>query len=152
MKPLPEAAVEFIEELSLSAEADGFPRIAGRIIGLLIVRQEPVSFEEIAEQLQVSRGSISTNTRLLESRGALRRVSRLGERKDLFEVGPDFLERMYEQRLQRERAGHRIASKARAALPASYTRTKDALKRMEELSTQVLDATEKVLQNWKKRR
>lgn len=152
MKPLPEAAVEFIEEFSLSAEADGFPRIAGRIVGLLIMRQEPVPFEEIAEQLQVSRGSVSTSTRLLESRGALHRICRLGERKDLFEVGPDFLERMYEQRLQRYRAAHHLASKARAELPASYARTKDALKRMEDLSTQILDATEKVLLNWKKRR
>lgn len=134
------------------AEAEGVPRIAGRIVGLLLIRQEPLCFDELVAQLQVSRGSVSTNTRLLESRGAIRRVGRLGERKDLFEAGPDFLERLYERRIQRERAGQQIAAKARAALPASYSRTRDALRKMEELHSLMIDAAEKALQAWHRRR
>ncbi len=152
MKPLHPAAVEFIEDLALHAAADGLPRIAGCIVGLLIVRQEPVSFDEIVEQLQVSRASVSTNTRLLESRGAIRRVTRLGERRDLFEVGNDFLERMWEQRLRRERAGLQIAEKARAKLPSSYARTKEALRRIEELNFLIIEAKEQALAAWNKKR
>lgn len=146
------AAVEFIEQLALIAEADGLPRIAGRIVGLLVIRQEPASFDEIVEQLQVSRGSVSTNTRLLESRGVIQRVSRLGERKDLFEAGHDFLERMSEQHLQRQRAVQRISAEARKNLPASHARTKCALKQMEDLNALLVEATEKTLAAWKKRK
>lgn len=146
------AAVEFIEDLSLIAEAEGVPRIAGRIVGLLLVRHEPLSFDDIVEQLHVSRASVSTNTRLLEARGAIHRVSRLAERKDFFEAGPDFLERLYERRIQRERAGRQIAAKARAALPAGYARTKESLKRMEELYSLMTEATEKVLHRWNNHR
>lgn len=149
--PLHPAAVEFIEQLSLIAETDGLPRIAGRIVGFLFIRQEPVSFDEIAERLQVSRGSVSTNTRLLESRGVIRRVSRIGERKDLFETGPDFLERMSEQHLQRQRAVQRFADRARKTLPASYAQTKVALRQLEELNVMLIEATEKTLNTWKKR-
>lgn len=146
------AAIAFIEDLSLIAEADGIPRIAGRIVGLLLVLHEPLSFDDIVEQIHVSRASVSTNTRLLESRGAIRRVSRLGERRDFFEAGPDFLERLYERRIQRERAGRQIAAKARAALPAGYARTKESLKRMEELHSRMIEATENVLISWNRRR
>jgi DNA-binding transcriptional regulator GbsR (MarR family) len=145
------AAVEFIEQLALIAEAEGLPRIAGRIVGLLVIRQEPVSFDEIVGQLKVSRGSVSTNTRLLESRGVVRRVSRLGERKDLFEAGPDFFERMLEQQLQRQRAAQRIAATARRNLPASQARAREALKQMEELSGLLVESTEKTLAARKKR-
>lgn len=151
MKAIHPAAVEFIEHLALLAEADGLPRIAGRIVGLLIIRQEPVSFDEIVEQLQVSRGSVSTNTRLLESRGVLRRVSHIGERKDLFDVGPDFLERMSQQQLQRQRAVQRIAAEARRNLPPSHARARDALKRLENITALLVEATEKTLAAWKKR-
>jgi DNA-binding transcriptional regulator GbsR (MarR family) len=150
VSPLHPAAVEFIEQLALIAEAEGLPRIAGRIVALLVIRQEPVSFDEIVGHLKVSRGSVSTNTRLLESRGVVRRVSRLGERKDLFEAGPDFFERMLEQQLQRQRAAQRIAATARRNLPASQTRAREALKQMQELSGLLVESTEKTLAARKK--
>jgi DNA-binding transcriptional regulator GbsR (MarR family) len=152
VQPLHPAAVEFIEQLALIAEADGLPRIAGKIVALLVIRQEPVSFDELVDQLQVSRGSVSTNTRLLETRSVIRRVSRLGERKDLFEVGPDFLERFLERQLERHRIMQRLSAKARRDLPASHARTKDALKQMEELHGLLIDSTEKTLTGWKKRK
>jgi DNA-binding transcriptional regulator GbsR (MarR family) len=151
VKALHPAAVEFIEQLALIAEADGLPRIGGRIVGLLVIRQEPVAFDELVEQLQVSRGSVSTNTRLLESKGVIRRVSRLGERRDLFEVGPDFLERMLHRQLERHRAMQRISSQARKGLPAGQAPAKEALRRLEELSALLLESTEKALATWKKR-
>jgi DNA-binding transcriptional regulator GbsR (MarR family) len=149
--PLHPAAVEFIEQLALLAEADGLPRIAGKIVGLLVIGQEPLSFDEIAEQLQVSRGSVSTNTRLLETRGVIRRVSRLGERRDLFEVGPDFLERILEHQLERQRAMRRISSTTRKGLPSTQARAKEALKQLEELNSLLIESTENTLKAWKKR-
>ncbi len=56
---------QFIENMGLHYEDYGFARIAGRIIGLLLVSPRPISSEEMAEALQVSRSSISTNLRTL---------------------------------------------------------------------------------------
>ncbi|MCM2314204.1 MAG: transcriptional regulator [Thermoanaerobaculia bacterium] len=152
VKTLHPAAVEFIEQLALVAEAEGLPRIAGRIAGLLVIAQEPMSFDDLVAQLQVSRGSVSTNTRILESRGVIRRVSRLGERRDLFEVPPDFPERFLEKQVERQRAVQRIFANARKRLPSSYARVKGELQRAEEFHGLLIESTEKTLSGWKRRK
>lgn len=76
----------FIERAAVQMEADGLPRIAGRIIGLFLLMGGPFSFSEIAERLQVSRGSISTNLRLVRERGVIELVSRPGERQDYYQL------------------------------------------------------------------
>lgn len=77
---------DFIEKIGLIAQAEGLPRIAGRVFGLLIFDGGPVSFADLASQLQVSRGSISSATRLLEDRGVIKRVALPGERRDYFQT------------------------------------------------------------------
>src|SRR5215210_2205664 len=68
--------VNFVERMGLSLEADGLPRIAGRIFGLLLVSEEARSLDDLASELRVSKGSASTNARLLEQRGLLERACR----------------------------------------------------------------------------
>lgn len=77
---------DFVERFGLIAQAQGLSRIAGRIMGLIIIEGGPISFGDLSKRLQVSRGSISTNTRLLESLGIIERTSRSGERQDYFEI------------------------------------------------------------------
>lgn len=77
---------DFVERFGLIAQAQGLSRIAGRIMGLIIIEGGPISFGELSKRLRVSRGSISTNTRLLESLGIIERTSRSGERQDYFEI------------------------------------------------------------------
>ena len=85
---------EFIEKCGLMMQSDGLPRIAGRVMGYLIWDGEPVSFGELAEQLQVSRGSISTATRVLENKHIIWRISKPGERGDFFQIASDSYEKM----------------------------------------------------------
>ena len=61
--------VDFIERMGLALESDGLPRIAGRIFGLLLVSEDARSLDDLAAELRVSKGSVSTNARLLEQRG-----------------------------------------------------------------------------------
>jgi len=75
--------------MGLAHEEDRLPRIAGRVMGLLILSPEPVRFDHLAQRLRVSRGSISTNTRLLENMGAIERVTRPGDRRDYFQVNQE---------------------------------------------------------------
>ena len=79
----------FIEQMGLMTQADGAPRIAGRILGLAIVENRPMSLQEMAERLQVSKASISTNARQLAQAGLLRLTTRPGSREDLYHLTRD---------------------------------------------------------------
>ncbi len=73
-----------IEQLGLTAEREGMPRISGQIWGLLLATETPLNGKQIAEKLAVSRGSISTATRMLESLGVLERRVRPGDRQTYY--------------------------------------------------------------------
>lgn len=85
-----EAKLAYIEEIGLALEAQGLPRMAGRVLGALLVADPPEqSAEELAATLRASRGSISTMTRLLEGPGIIERIARPGERKVYYRNRPD---------------------------------------------------------------
>lgn len=55
----------------------------------MLAEPGPLSFSELAERLQVSRASISTNTRLLEGFGIVERITKPGDRQDYFQLLPE---------------------------------------------------------------
>ncbi|MDA8336812.1 MAG: transcriptional regulator [Peptococcaceae bacterium] len=83
---LTEDKYRFIEKMGLYYENYGLPRIGGRILGLVLIADRPVSGEEIARLLRVSRSSVSTNLRLLLSFVFLEKVAVPVERSDYFAV------------------------------------------------------------------
>jgi DNA-binding transcriptional regulator GbsR (MarR family) len=77
----------FIEDVGLLFEESGHPRMAGRILGCLLVSDQPhLSTTEIADTLQASKGSLSTMTRFLLQMGIIERVGVLGKRVDHFRI------------------------------------------------------------------
>ncbi len=122
---------EFIESLGLILQAEGFPRIAGRLLGIFVLRGGPLSFQELCDTLQVSRGSVSTNTRLLESLGAVERVAVTGERQDYFRLADTPYERMAAGKVERARQASDRLRKGRDALEGCDDAT---FGRMTELS------------------
>jgi DNA-binding transcriptional ArsR family regulator len=60
--------MDFFAEL---AQALGVPKSAGQIYGLLYASPEPLSFSDIVERLEISKGSASQGLRLLRSLGAI---------------------------------------------------------------------------------
>ena len=91
---------DFIESMGRQFEEDGAPRIAGRLFGFLMLQEEPSSLDDVAEQLQVSKGSASSNARLLEQLGIAERVTRAGDRRDYYQISHDIGERTLERALQ----------------------------------------------------
>lgn len=90
---------QFVEKLGRLIEEDGGPRIAGRILGTLFLSARELSLDEIAERLQVSKASVSTNARLLEQLGVVERRAHPGDRRDFYRVGPDTVVRVLERRM-----------------------------------------------------
>ncbi len=66
------------------------PRMAGRLLGTLLVAAEPaMSSTALGTELGVSKGSISSMTRLLLQLGMIEREHRRGERADYFRLRAD---------------------------------------------------------------
>ena len=80
---------EFIQAMGQLWHSEGRPRIAGQVLAYLIVAGEPRSLQQMCDALQISKGSASTNARLLENTGALRRVRPLGARQDAWLAVPN---------------------------------------------------------------
>ena len=93
----------FIDRLGDAAEADGLSPIAGRLFALLMLAAEPQSLDELAEALGVSKASVSTDARRLLDRGIVERTRRTGDRRDFYELAPDFFARVIRARVARWR-------------------------------------------------
>ncbi|KEZ78073.1 GbsR/MarR family transcriptional regulator [Salinisphaera hydrothermalis] len=91
----------FIERMGLSAQGDGLPRIAGRILGYFIVHGGPTSLSALARELQVSRASISTNARMLRDLGVLEATAVPGDRQDYYQLAPRHYLRVLEGYIER---------------------------------------------------
>jgi DNA-binding transcriptional regulator GbsR (MarR family) len=111
------SAAEFIEEMGIMTQADDLPRIAGRIMGLLVLEEDPVSFADIAERLKVSRASVSTNARLLVETGILERVAMPGDRQDYYRLNPAWNLRLLRRVVTRIERMKLAVQAASAALP-----------------------------------
>ncbi len=79
----------FIEDIGLFFEQMGMPRIAGRMIGyLLIAEPEAQSVNDITEALKASKSSISVMARLLVDNGLIERVASPVPRRDYYRFKP----------------------------------------------------------------
>ncbi|HEY51259.1 MAG TPA: MarR family transcriptional regulator [Dehalococcoidia bacterium] len=86
---------QFAEEVGIVFEQTGMPRMAGRILGWLLIADPPhQSTEQITEALLASKGSISTMTRLLIQFGLIERLSLPGVRHDYFRLRSDAWQHM----------------------------------------------------------
>jgi len=109
----------FIEQMGIVAQGDGVPRIAGRMMGLMIFDGRPYSFSELATELQVSRGSVSTNARVLERQGIIERTAIPGDRQDYFHLAESPYEAILNGALARSRRAREIIGRTVDALPAT---------------------------------
>ena len=80
---------EFIEAAGRFCRRLGLPRSVGQIYGLAFFSTRPISLDEMAEVLGISKASASTGARQLTGWGALRQVWIPGDRRDYFEVAGD---------------------------------------------------------------
>jgi DNA-binding transcriptional regulator GbsR (MarR family) len=102
----------FVEDFGVALEDLGLPRMAGRMLGYLLVC-EPVeqSSRQLAQALQASKGSVSSATRLLIDAGIVDRVARPGERVDYFRLRPGVWTRIMRLRLARAARIHEVAER-----------------------------------------
>lgn len=62
----------------------GFNRTVGQMLGLIVLTESPLSAEQIAEQLTISRGNVSMAAKELQSWQLIRIHRESGDRKDYY--------------------------------------------------------------------
>lgn len=67
----------------------GFNEVMGRLYGTLLLSPEPLSLDELADGLEISKGSVSMNMRDLERWGMAKEVWMRGERKKYYTAESD---------------------------------------------------------------
>ena len=86
---LPIEEIHFVEDIGLFFEQMGLPRMAGRILGALLISDPPPqSITDLAEKLNASKSSISIMARLLVERGLIERVASPVPRRDYYRFKP----------------------------------------------------------------
>jgi DNA-binding transcriptional regulator GbsR (MarR family) len=143
-----DAIAEFVERMGLIMQADGKPRIAGRILGLMIVHGGPFGFTELADRLSVSRASISTNTRLLEDLGVLERTAMPGDRQDYFRLTRQPYARLLRGVVQRMHRARDVVGGAQLALPQDMTGAQERLAELDAFYEALIDNFERVIETW----
>ncbi len=94
------ARLHFVEDIGLAFERAGMPRMAGRILGWLLICNPPhQSPGQLAEALQASKGSISSMTRLLLQISLIERISLPGQRRDYFRIRSNSWTEIFRQRM-----------------------------------------------------
>jgi DNA-binding transcriptional regulator GbsR (MarR family) len=143
---------EFVERMGLMIQADGLPRIAGRILGLMIMHGGPFGFAELTERLSVSRASISTNTRLLEDLGVIERTAMPGDRQDYFRLSRQPYARMLRGYVERMRRAREVVAVAQGALPADMDGAQERLAELDAFYEALIDSFVNVIEEWDAKR
>lgn len=144
-----EAVQAFVERVGVMMEGHGLPRIAGRLYGFLLLHEEPYSLDELAEMLQVSKASVSTNARLLEQHGLLELTSAPGDRRDFYRVGANAQERMIRAAERKFREMIEIFEQAGSSLPAGMEGARRRLDAAVRFHALMLDGMNGLLEQWK---
>ncbi|MHB1222509.1 MAG: GbsR/MarR family transcriptional regulator [Gemmatimonadaceae bacterium] len=141
------AAEQYIERMGLLWEGEGLPRIAGRILGYLLLTPDPRTTDDMALALGVSRASVNTDARRLERLGFVERNSRPGDRRDYYVIAPNLVERMISGRLDRLRSLQSALDDAHH-LPDTPPVVRDRVCAFRILHLRVIDALEGVLREF----
>lgn len=81
---------EMIEAGGRTVQSFGLNRLLGQIYALLYLSQNPLSLDDVAAQLSVSKASVSIACRQLKAWGAVHQVWQRGDRKDYYAAERDF--------------------------------------------------------------
>ena len=103
--PFDQSKALFIRRWGEMAATWGISRTMAEIHALLFVSSRPLCTDDVMEQLQVSRGSASTNLRDLTRWGLIQRVHQRGDRKEYFAAETDvwqMFETIFRERRRRE--------------------------------------------------
>lgn len=88
---LVEARRRFMDDLGHLYAHYGLSVTFGRAFALLLLRDDPISLEDLAVELEVSKSAVSVAARDLQRAGVARRLTSPGSRRVLYEANDDMV-------------------------------------------------------------
>jgi DNA-binding transcriptional regulator GbsR (MarR family) len=146
--PNPETR-QFIERTGLAVERLGMTRTFGRLFGLLLVAEGPLSLDQMAERLHVSKASVSTNARACEELGLARQVGLRGDRKDYYEIAPRAFENVMGKRVAAIHGMAGLAAEGLEAVGDESSAARDRLTEMLDFYSFMGEQIEGLLERWR---
>ena len=142
---------ELIEEVGRHFDKEGFQPIAGRILGLLMIMdKEQYTFDEITEELQISKSSASNALRNLEIRGNIEYVTHPGDRKRYFQLKQQNAFAVIEDIERKMKDSKRLFINAVALKADKNSRNAIFLKDLTEMIDQLLENIGNLKSSYKK--
>lgn len=142
----------FIESIGLYFEQYGLARIGGRFLGLLLLTDRPLTLDQMATALGVSRASISTNARHTVTAGLAEHISLPGDRRDYYRFAENPWQHAIEVRITGTQALQRIAARGLATLAADDHAARLHLEELFDFCAFTLDDMRDLLARWAARR
>lgn len=150
--PKQDQKLHFVEQVGLYMEESGLPRMAGRVLGWLLICEPPVqSSAQLVQTLGASKGSISTNTRLLMGMGLIERVAVPGERGAFFQSKSRAWSLIMERRMQQIRRFREICDQGLSIL-GEGAEGRDRLEDMRDFYLFMEEEFPVMLEHWRAHR
>ncbi len=89
MEPTKDTVQQFVEAWGSMGALWGINRSVARVHALLMATEEPLSLDDIAGWLRISKGNASMSLRELRTFGVVQQVEARGERRDFYVTEPD---------------------------------------------------------------
>ena len=136
---------DYVERWGLLLESQGEPPIAGRIYAQVATSRAPhLTLQQLADQLGVSRASVSTNTRRLVRNGMLTRVALPDSRELAYAVDATGTREMVAQIATAARALEALAEEGLQLQPDVVTPGTQGLRAMREIFHELGDGLERL--------
>jgi DNA-binding MarR family transcriptional regulator len=149
----PRTLSAYVESWGRLFEREGLPRTPGRIWGWLLVCDPPEQGTgALCEALHLTKGSISTSTRLLEKAGLLERRGVPGSRQIHYRVRPDACERLMDHRLESIGLWSAQAEKGLKLVGPGATELARRLRELHELYSFIARGQTALRRRWHRRR
>lgn len=146
-------AKELISEFAEAYGSFGLNPLMGRIIGLLLVSPEPLSLDEIAHRLEMSKGPISQICRRLKERHLIEKIWVPGDRKDYYRAVDDIFGQAFENQIHKmyrnAEIAHRHSHQTRDSDDPLESFVHGRMKEMAEFYEQLHEAQLAFLESWR---
>ena len=144
---------KFVEQAGLIFEMRGIPRMAGRVLGWLLICQPPhQTMGEGTEALGASKSAISTALQQLQGYGLIEKLSLPGERADHYRMSPNFFTRTMEGGQAQINALLNLAQAGLAVTEDLPPEDRKRIQDMHDLYAFMAEAFPKMLAEWNAKR
>ena len=124
---------EFIQDFGEAYHSFGLPVLMGRIVGLLIFIDEPISLTDIASELGMSKGPVSQIMRRLKDHKLINRVWVPGDRKDYYQADSNIFRNAFKNYVTQIQGNLKLSKKYIKLLDENNIDNSEAFKKRIEI-------------------